>query len=86
MSLYAVQKNSGLALYAQIVKQLEQEVLSRYAPGDGLPSEAELAQRFGVNRHTLRRAVDELVDAGLLERRHGLGIFVLDTQLDYQIG
>jgi GntR family phosphonate transport system transcriptional regulator len=39
-----------------------------------------------VNRHTLRRAVDELVDAGLLERRHGLGIFVLDTQLDYQIG
>jgi GntR family phosphonate transport system transcriptional regulator len=86
MSLYAVERDSGLALYAQIAKQLEQEVLSRYAPGDGLPSEADLAQRFGVNRHTLRRAVDELVDAGLLERRHGLGIFVLDTQLDYQIG
>lgn len=86
MNLYAVERDSGIALYVQIAKQLEQEVLSRYAPGDGLPSEAELAQRFGVNRHTLRRAVDELVDAGLLERRHGLGIFVLDTQLDYQIG
>lgn len=86
MSLYAVERDSGLALYAQIAKQLEQEVLSRYTPGDNLPSEAEMAQRFGVNRHTLRRAVDELVDAGLLERRHGLGVFVLDTQLDYHIG
>ncbi|CAM5539739.1 GntR family transcriptional regulator [Thauera mechernichensis] len=86
MSLYAVDRDSGLALYAQIARRLEQVVLGQYAPGDGLPSEGELAARFGVNRHTLRRAVNELVEAGLLERRHGLGIFVLDTQLDYQIG
>jgi GntR family phosphonate transport system transcriptional regulator len=42
--------------------------------------------RFGVNRHTLRRAIDELVESGLLERRHGRGVFVLDSQIDYQIG
>lgn len=86
MSLYAVDRDSGLALYAQIAEQLKQVVLSQYGSGDGLPSEGDLAAQFGVNRHTLRRAVDELVDTGMLERRHGLGIFVLDTQLDYQIG
>jgi GntR family phosphonate transport system transcriptional regulator len=85
MSLYAVDRDSGLALYRQIASRLEQEVRHRFVPGDGLPSETALAEQFGVNRHTLRRAVDELVEAGLLERRHGLGVFVLDTQLDYRI-
>lgn len=86
MSLYAVVRDSGQALYAQIARQLEQDVIRLYNPGDGLPSEGDLAARFGVNRHTLRRAIDELVDTGLLERRHGKGVFVLDTHLDYQIG
>lgn len=86
MSLYAVIRENGEALYAQIARQLERDVASLYAPGDCLPSENDLAMRFGVNRHTLRRAIDELVDAGLLERRHGRGVFVLDSQIDYQIG
>ncbi|MHB1123849.1 MAG: phosphonate metabolism transcriptional regulator PhnF [Ramlibacter sp.] len=85
MSLYAVSRDNGEALYAQIARQLEQEVVSGYAPGDCLPAEGILAVRFGVNRHTLRRAIDELVESGLLERRHGRGVFVLDSQLDYQI-
>jgi GntR family phosphonate transport system transcriptional regulator len=86
MSLYAVSRDNGEALYAQIARQLEQEVVSSFSPGDSLPAEGVLAVRFGVNRHTLRRAVDELVESGLLERRHGRGVFVLDSQLDYQIG
>ncbi|MGL1832283.1 phosphonate metabolism transcriptional regulator PhnF [Rhodocyclaceae bacterium SMB388] len=86
MSLYLLDRESGTAIYAQIARQLEKEVRDQQAPGDCLPSEGALAARFGVNRHTLRRAVDELVEAGLLERRHGLGVFVLDTQWDYQIG
>ncbi len=86
MSLYAITRDNGEALYAQIARQLEQDISRLYAPGDGLPSEGALAIRFGVNRHTLRRAVDELVESGLLERRHGRGVFVLDHHLDYQIG
>jgi GntR family phosphonate transport system transcriptional regulator len=86
MSLYAVTRENGEALYAQIARQLEQEISSLYAPGDFLPSEGDLATRFGVNRHTLRRAIDELVDMGMVERRHGRGVVVLDSQLDYQIG
>lgn len=86
MTLYALARDSGEALYFQIARQLETEVLNHYSPGEGLPSENDLAKRYGVNRHTLRRAVDELVDSGLVERRHGKGVFVLDTYLDYQIG
>jgi GntR family transcriptional regulator, phosphonate transport system regulatory protein len=86
MSLYAVTRDTGKALYAQIARHLERELNSAYAPGDALPSEADMAVRFGVNRHTLRRAIDELVDMGLVERRRGRGVFVLDTQLDYPIG
>jgi GntR family phosphonate transport system transcriptional regulator len=86
MSLYAVSRDRGLALYVQIAQKLEQEISQQYGPGDGLPSEGELALRFGVNRHTLRRAVDELVDKGLLERRHGKGVFVLESNLEYPIG
>lgn len=86
MSLYAVTRDHGAALYAQIARQLEQDVTNLYAAGDCLPSEGDLAQRFGVNRHTLRRAIDQLVTVGLLERRHGRGVFVLDIQIDYQIG
>ena len=52
--------------------------------GDRLPSEQVLAQRFGVNRHTVRRAIDELVLMGLIERRHGKGIFVLEKPSSLQ--
>lgn len=85
MSLFALDRNKGEALYRQIGKALEREILQFYVPGACLPSEQELAQRFSVNRHTLRRAVDDLVLAGLLERRHGKGTFVL-APLDYAVG
>lgn len=86
MSLYAVARGTGEALYTQIAHQIEQEIAQSYAAGDCLPSEKDLALRFGVNRHTLRRAIDELVDLGLVERQHGRGVFVLDTHIDYKIG
>jgi GntR family phosphonate transport system transcriptional regulator len=86
MSLAALQRTGGEAIYSQIARLLREEIASTMAPGDSLASETELAARFGVNRHTLRRAVDELVADGLLERRHGSGTFVLDWLMDYMLG
>lgn len=86
MSLYAVNRDKGEALYAQIARQLAHEISTLYSPGEYLPSENDLAVRFGVNRHTLRRGIDELVESGLLERRHGRGVLVLNNHIDYQIG
>ncbi len=58
----------------------------RYAPGAKLPTEAELARRFGVNRHTVRRALAALAEAGRIHVRRGAGAFVTSARLDYAIG
>ncbi|HIE0359432.1 TPA: GntR family transcriptional regulator [Pseudomonas aeruginosa] len=59
-------------LYRELAERLRQELLA-YRPGDYLPGEIQLAQRFAVNRHTLRRALDELVLEGRVLRRQGKG-------------
>jgi GntR family transcriptional regulator len=49
--------------------------------GDALPPERVLAPRFNVSRMTLRRAIEELVREGRLERRHGAGTFVAEPKI-----
>jgi GntR family transcriptional regulator, phosphonate transport system regulatory protein len=58
----------------------------RYVPGDRLPTESALADRFGVNRHTVRHGISALVDEGLVRTRRGAGAFVAATPTDYPIG
>ena len=58
----------------------------RYGPGDRLPTEAALANRFGVNRHTVRHGISALVDEGLIRTRRGAGAFVAAMPTDYPIG
>lgn len=54
-------------------------------PGDRLPTEQELAARFAVNRHTVRRAIAELSELGVLRAEQGRGTFVQTGRIDYQI-
>lgn len=87
MSAQQIQRGEGsLPVYRQISEILRQEIQNLYKAADLLPSETELALRFNVNRHTLRRAIDELVAEGLVVRRHGIGVFVLSPAIDYAIG
>lgn len=79
-------RHSGIAVWAQIATALRGEIEQGLDEGDWLPAEPELAARFGVNRHTLRRAVDELIAEGLVERVHGRGTRVLARGLVYGIG
>ena len=57
-----------------------------YVPGDKLPTEADLATRFDVNRHTVRRALGALGEEGLVHSRQGAGVFVTSVPKDYRIG
>lgn len=57
-----------------------------YKSGDKLPTEAQLAARFGVNRHTVRQALAALVEDGVIFTRRGAGAFVATTPIDYPIG
>jgi len=87
MSVYLLSRGDGATpIYRQIRDVLMYELQELYQSGDSLPPENELAQRFGVNRHTLRRAIDELVADGLVERHHGKGVFVLEPVINYSIG
>lgn len=58
----------------------------RYRTGYKLPTEAALAERFGVNRHTVRHAMSRLVEEGLVRTRRGAGAFVTGAPTDYPIG
>lgn len=71
--------------YRELADVLAREVRSDYAPGELLPAESALARRFGVNRHTVRRALDELVAAGMVSRHQGRGTQVVDRRLDYAV-
>ncbi|WP_306151797.1 phosphonate metabolism transcriptional regulator PhnF [Roseovarius sp. MMSF_3281] len=57
-----------------------------YQPGDKLPTEAALAKRFGVNRHTVRRALGQLAEDGIVHARRGAGVFVAMVPAEYPIG
>lgn len=75
------------ALWTGIRDQLEHDIASgRYQACDKLPTEADLSTRFGVNRHTVRRALAELAERGLVQARRGAGVFVASTPTDYPIG
>ncbi len=64
-------------LYEQIVQQVEESILKgQLKPGDQLPPERDLAQRFGVSRTAVREAVKTLCEKGLVESYSGRGTFV----------
>lgn len=52
------------------------------APGDQLPSEAELSRALGISRGTLREAYAKLATEGVIERRHGVGTFLRKPLID----
>lgn len=77
----------GIPLWKDLTKQIQ--IMMRDAglvPGDQLPTETRLADRFGVNRHTVRRALKHLEEKGAIEARQGRGRFVRMPAIHYQIG
>jgi GntR family phosphonate transport system transcriptional regulator len=75
------------ALWRAIHDSLSGDIAAgRYGPGDKLPTEAALAGRFGVNRHTVRRALGTLAEAGVIFARRGAGVFVAHRPTEYPIG
>jgi GntR family transcriptional regulator len=64
-------------LYQQIKALITQSLISgEWAPGTAIPSEMELASRFGVSQGTVRKAIDELAAENIVVRRQGKGTFV----------
>ena len=76
----------GVAVWKQIATVLHGDIAQGVLPaGSRLPTEAPLAARFGVNRHTVRRAVESLSRAGLVRVEQGRGSFVAEELIDYPV-
>lgn len=79
-------RRAGIAVWRQILESLKAEIISgAYEEGSRLPPESELAGRFGVNRHTVRRAIAALTSEGILRADQGRGTFVASAPLSYPI-
>ena len=67
---------------AQVRSVLQQLIDGELRSGDAIPSERVLVARLGVSRVTVRQAIADLVEAGVLERVHGKGTYVTGPQVD----
>ncbi|WP_448189288.1 GntR family transcriptional regulator [Azospirillum sp. sgz301742] len=77
------QTDRRLPLYARLRDVLTRHIAEgAWPPGEALPAENALAGGYGVSVGTMRKALQQLVDEGLLERRHGSGTFVRRAQFD----
>ncbi len=84
--LEPVHRQDGVALWRQIATRLQHDIgAGTYPPGGRLPTEAELSARFRVNRHTVRRALEELSRGGLVRVEQGRGSFVAEDVLEYAV-
>jgi GntR family transcriptional regulator len=72
-------------LYSQIQEHIAELILSgKLPPETKIQSEREFSEDLGVSRMTVRRALTELVNEGLLERRHGSGTYVSKPKVTYE--
>lgn len=76
------------AVWTTIARTLSADIAGgHYRAGDRLPSESALSARFGVNRHTIRRALADLAARGAVFPRQGAGVFVAAApRADYPLG
>ncbi len=77
-----IDRASPVPLWHQLAEQLGGAVRDgTLAPGDAVENEVDLGHRLGLSRPTVRRAMQELVDRGLLVRRRGIGTTVAPTRV-----
>ncbi|MEO8973171.1 MAG: GntR family transcriptional regulator [Ktedonobacteraceae bacterium] len=78
-----IDKNSPVPMYYQIMNQLREKIVEGEYPVDStLPPERELVETYQVSRMTVRQAISELVNEGILVRRKGIGTFVAPPKIE----
>ena len=78
----SIDRDSYEPAYAQLVRILIGQIAAGvFRPGDRLPSEAQLCERYGVSPMTVRRVVNILADQGLVTTERGRGTFVRPLEL-----
>ena len=79
--MMTIDRHSLLPLYHQVEENLRKDIASGvYQPDQSIPTESALQKKYDVSRETVRRAVNNLVLAGLVEKRKGVGPFITRMQ------
>src|SRR5467141_4465113 len=77
---------SGVALWRQVADGIQRGIADgRFAAGDRLPGEIDIAETYRVNRHTVRRALATLAERGLVRAERGSGTYVETQRLAYPL-
>ena len=77
-----LERSGPIPLYFQVAQRIEKAIVDgELRPGARLENEVALGERLGLSRPTVRRAIQELVDKGLLVRRRGIGTQVVHGQV-----
>src|SRR6201985_375851 len=77
---------TGVALWRQVADGIERAIADgRFAAGEKLPGEMEIAETYRVNRHTVRRALATLAERGLVRAERGSGTYVEAAKLAYPL-
>lgn len=77
-------KENPIPLYYQLKQLIKEKIeTGELKPGDLLPSERELKDKYEISRPTIRQALKELVHEGLLKREKGRGTFVAKPKINY---
>lgn len=77
-----LENDSIVPLYEQVFQRLKHDIeAGRYSETGRLPIEADLADMYEVSRITVRRAVNELVEQGLVEKKQGKGTFITKPKI-----
>ena len=80
-------RRPGILIWREIEEALSGEIATGVYPAGGrLPAETDLAERFGVNRHTVRQALAALQERGAISIEQGRGMFVKTPKLAYPVG
>jgi GntR family transcriptional regulator len=79
---FALDRSSPVPLYFQVAQHLENQIISgAIPPGSLFENEIALADQLGLSRPTMRRAMQHLVDKGLVVRRRGIGTRVVQPKV-----
>ncbi len=81
-----INKNSPIPIYYQLEEIIKKKIqLEELQPGDVLPSEREYAEAYNISRMTVRQAINNMVNEGLLYRQKGRGTFIADQKFEQDL-
>jgi len=79
-------KTTAIPIYYQLKEWLRSEIIvGIWKPGDLIPSERELSERFEISRMTVRQALNELREEGVLRREQGRGTYVAEPKIEQRL-